>query len=1183
MRKRIISLFLAAVLAFSVLQAVPELNVSGAVEIDYTCGENATWSLDVEKCELVISGTGATKDYLRYAPWYDYGQYVKTVVVEEGITVLGESLFSYCGKINEISLPSTLLRVNTKAFRNTESLKSVKFPNGCNLVMAENEIFVGSSYPRYQGNGPYYLGTVCCGYYGTMPENASIKIKDGTLGIAYCAFDGMTQLTSVEFPDSLIAIAEFAFRDTAWDDNLPDGLIYAGNVVYDYRGLGKMGESLTLRDGTTGIASRAFQGCDLLSELIMPSTVEYVGRYAFIYTDVLYNIEISPSLKYIYDSGFANCEMKKAVIPSTVKYVGTGAFQQCSLLETVEFEDSYSLDEIVYYMFYGCTRLSDIEIPACTKEIASSVFWECWSIKEITIPKSVEKIGGGNFKYTNGQNSMTISCYKDSYAHTYALENGFDYILIDGNQETEVSEINSWLDTAESINRDLYTEETLSALDDAVKAVNLDSDGLTQEQIDEWTEKIKKAFDALAYKKADYSAVEKALSKVNVTDRSLYTNESLEKLDAAVSSVDYSVTVERQSSVDEYAETIEKAIAALEYKKADYSAVNDALAKANAIDRSVYTAESLAKLDTAIDSVEENLDITNQTKVSSYALAINDALALLKFRPANFSRLDNAVMNAEMVNRNLYTPESLAKLDVALAKINRNATVNEQSAVDALAVEIENAIKALEYAAADLSVVSGLIAKADKIDRSVYTAESLAVLDKAVAQVDYNITKEHQTKVAVWAKSIDDALKNLKYKPADYSKVNAAVSNAKKLDKLLYTSSTYTAVEQSVAAVDYSLDITRQAEVDAFAKKINESISALAYAEVVLRNEPNGVIVSATSKEIYPTTELTVDKIDPSGYEVADFAVGGHIKSVNYYDINLLRNSQKIQPNGTVYVKIKIPEGVTPEKCRVYHVTKDPVDPLVRFSSTLDGNYIVFETDHFSEFAVIEIETVLSEIKVTKLPLKTVYTAGEKLNTDGMTVTAVMSDGTEVNVENYDISDTDMSVPGKKTVTVYCTVDGVTKSVSFEITVNVAVPESTAKPEPSTKPTEPSIKPITPPVTDTKATLEIRKPSQTEIKYGDSIILHADVAKLPEGAKIVWSTDNGNFTYIASADGTTCTVSPSENGDTVFTATVVDVNGNEIVNDTQTMTSKAGFFRKIIAFFKKLFGLTKIIPEKAYF
>lgn len=113
-----------------------------------------------------------------------------------------------------------------------------------------------------------------------------------------------------------------------------------------------------------------------------------------------------------------------------------------------------------------------------------------------------------------------------------------------------------------------------------------------------------------------------------------------------------------------------------------------------------------------------------------------------------------------------------------------------------------------------------------------------------------------------------------------------------------------------------------------------------------------------------------------------------------------------------------------------------------------------------------------------------------------------------------------------------------------------------------------------------KVFVEIRDPSTTTISYGDAIILYADVTgTLPEGAYIKWTASNSNFSYFASGDGTTCTISPSSSGDTIFTATVYDSNGNVISSDEQVMTSKAGFFDKIIAFFKKLFGLTKTIPQ----
>ena len=104
-------------------------------------------------------------------------------------------------------------------------------------------------------------------------------------------------------------------------------------------------------------------------------------------------------------------------------------------------------------------------------------------------------------------------------------------------------------------------------------------------------------------------------------------------------------------------------------------------------------------------------------------------------------------------------------------------------------------------------------------------------------------------------------------------------------------------------------------------------------------------------------------------------------------------------------------------------------------------------------------------------------------------------------------------------------------------------------------------------------------PSETSISYGDSIVLHLDPSKIPEGGYIKWYASNDNFTYSVSSFGTTCTITSEKSGDTIFTAVVYDAQDNIVSTDEQTMTSKAGFFDKFVAFFKKLFGLTKTFPE----
>lgn len=109
--------------------------------------------------------------------------------------------------------------------------------------------------------------------------------------------------------------------------------------------------------------------------------------------------------------------------------------------------------------------------------------------------------------------------------------------------------------------------------------------------------------------------------------------------------------------------------------------------------------------------------------------------------------------------------------------------------------------------------------------------------------------------------------------------------------------------------------------------------------------------------------------------------------------------------------------------------------------------------------------------------------------------------------------------------------------------------------------------------------ISIRVPSTTTIRYGDSIILRADVSEIPQGSYVVWEASNGNFDMRVSADGSTCTITPKSSGDTTFTAKVVSSDGEVLAEDTQTMTSKAGLWDKIVAFFKKIFGLTKTIPQ----
>mgnify|MGYP000217150321 FL=1 len=121
---------------------------------------------------------------------------------------------------------------------------------------------------------------------------------------------------------------------------------------------------------------------------------------------------------------------------------------------------------------------------------------------------------------------------------------------------------------------------------------------------------------------ADYSAVDAALESIP-SDLTVYTDESVEGLNVATTSVVRGRVIARQAEVDEMAKAIEEAIAALEYKDADYSKVEEAIEKANGLNKEDY--KDFTKVEEAINAVVRGKNIKEQAEVDEMAKAIEDS------------------------------------------------------------------------------------------------------------------------------------------------------------------------------------------------------------------------------------------------------------------------------------------------------------------------------------------------------------------------------------------------------------------------------------------------------------------------------------------------------------------------------------------------------------------------------
>ena len=195
---------------------------------------------------------------------------------------------------------------------------------------------------------------------------------------------------------------------------------------------------------------------------------------------------------------------------------------------------------------------------------------------------------------------------------------------------------------------------------------------------------------AMTYLPADYTKVDAAIAKANALNKDNYKDFSA--VEAAVNAVVRDKNITEQSKVDAMAKAIEDAIAALQYKDADYTKVDAAIAKANALNKDEY--KDFSAVETAVNAVVRDKNITEQTEVNAMAKAIEDAIAALQYKDADYTKVDAAIAKANALNKNDY--KDFSGVEAAVNAVVRGKNITEQSEVDKMAKAIEDAIAALE-------------------------------------------------------------------------------------------------------------------------------------------------------------------------------------------------------------------------------------------------------------------------------------------------------------------------------------------------------------------------------------------------------------------------------------------------------------------------------------------------------
>ena len=334
------------------------------------CGKNLTWVL-TEDGTLIVSGNGWMPDFgsSNTAPWHQYRTNIYKVVLETGVTSIGDYAFYSCYRMKEIYIPEGVTQIGQFVFQDCEKLEKATLPSTVSRI----------------GQHAFYN----CGGLQEM------RIPEGVTQIDSRLFSGCTNLKSVKLPDSITSISYDAFYNCSnlTELVLPAKLKEIGSDAFSgCKGLTK----LKIPEMVISIGQGAFHGCSGLTSITIPDGVAQIGQNAFSGCSGLTSVNIPKGLVRINSGTFSNCSgLIEVVIPNGVLSIESSAFSGCSGLESVSIPDSVT--SIGWDAFSGCSGLTNVTIPNSVTSIGSSAFENCTSLTSIKIPDSVTSIGAGAF------------------------------------------------------------------------------------------------------------------------------------------------------------------------------------------------------------------------------------------------------------------------------------------------------------------------------------------------------------------------------------------------------------------------------------------------------------------------------------------------------------------------------------------------------------------------------------------------------------------------------------------------------------------------------------------------------------------------------------------------------------------------------------------------------------------
>ena len=328
--------------------------------------------------------------------------YEGSYVIPKTVTKIGRYAFSYCQKLEKVTMGNAIDTVDEYAFRGCTLLTEITFNNQLEHI----------------GNNAFYECTAL----------TAINFGNALQTIGSGAFYNCNKLNNVVIPDSCTTLESGAFQ-------------YCRSL-----------SDISLGSKLVTISSNCFYNCSALTEITLPESLKTIGDSAFSGTS-LENVIIPDGVETMGSWAFSSCtKMKKIHIGSGIKSLASYIFIHCTALEEVDFPSS--LQSVGYESFYNCTALSEIHLNEGLTAIGTYAFQNCTSLTEVVLPESLVNMSDSAFRNCKSLKSVTA----DKNLTSLSAGTFYDCIAL---EEINVSEDNIKFTSVDGVVFDKHCTEIL--------------------------------------------------------------------------------------------------------------------------------------------------------------------------------------------------------------------------------------------------------------------------------------------------------------------------------------------------------------------------------------------------------------------------------------------------------------------------------------------------------------------------------------------------------------------------------------------------------------------------------------------------------------------------------------------------------------------------------------------------